>query len=1016
MSGTENRGFKYESDLEYQREAIDAVLNLFEGIPPNQGDFEVSFCAGEFLGTKQMELGVANAPILEGEKRLLENERMLENLHAVQLENVIPLSKGLVDYPTEKDKQKRDFYAFPNFSIEMETGTGKTYVYLRTIFELNQKYGLKKFIIVVPSVAVREGVLSSIKLMKEHFRTLYNNTPFESFVYDSKNVHELKNFARNSNIQIMIINIQAFQKDAGDGEDYADLTEAQIKKLNVIHRDDDQSNGYRWIEYVQQTRPILIIDEPQSVDNTPKARRAINTLHPQLCLRYSATHINPYNLLYKLDPIRAYEMNLVKQIEVASIKAGDSFNEAYIRLDSVEYAKNAKSPHAKATINETKNGVSRTKSVVLRPGTDIAKLSNQDGYEGYVVSGISAEAGMEHVEFANTRVLMIGQEQGGIGDEVLKVQVRSTVEEHLKKERKFKDKGIKVLSLFFIDKVSNYRVYDEEGKRADGKIAQWFEEAYRDLTQKPLYKDLIPFAANEVHDGYFSADRKRGKVVALKDSSGKSKADEETYEKIMKDKERLLDLNEPLRFIFSHSALKEGWDNPNVFQICTLREIGTDRERRQTLGRGLRLPVNSNLARIYDTNINRLTVIANESFEDYAAGLQTDIERDLGGEFRFGRVPPIAFTKIIDLSTEQPIGQKISEEIWQILVERGYLNADGDITAAFKPEEKSFKLNLPSELRPIRSDITDVMKRYIFKNRIVKSAAEKPTLKLNRKCIELNEEFKTLWERISKKTRYCVEFKTDDLVAKAVDKISKMEAIRPVQIFSTKTEVDINEAGVEAVREVDSHIDTVKTHSVLPDLLAFIQRETELTRGTLVEILMRSGRLKEFADNPQAFMTEVACMINRALHEMVVEGIKYERIDDSYEMRLFEEDEVQEYLTRLYEVQSADNRTLYNYVPFDSEVEREVAEKLDMNENVRFYCKLPRWFKIPTPVGFYNPDWAVVTENGEKLYLVRETKSTYDRDKRREAENRKIDCGKAHFEAIGVNFKVATNIAEVLAD
>ncbi|MDA3874794.1 MAG: DEAD/DEAH box helicase family protein [Kiritimatiellae bacterium] len=1016
MSESKKIGFKYEPDLEFQREAIDAVLNLFEGIPPNQGDFEVSLGTGDFMGTRQMELGVANAPLISGETPLLGRIQLMDNLHAVQNEHMIPRSKALTDYPAQKDEKKRDRYEFPNFSIEMETGTGKTYVYLRTIFELNEKYGLKKFIIVVPSVAVREGVLSSIKQMRDHFKSLYNNVPFESFVYNSKDVHALKDFARNSHIQIMIINIQAFQKDAGDVEDYASLSEAQIKKLNVIHRDDDQSNGYRWIQYVQKTNPILIIDEPQSVDNTPKAKRAITTLHPQLCLRYSATHINPYNLIYKLDPIRAYEMNLVKQIEVASIKAGDNFNDVYIRLDSVGYAGKAKSPQAKATIHETKNGVPKTKKVTLKQDTDIAKLTNREGYEGYVVSGISAESGLEHVEFANGKLLMTGEEQGGMGDEILKAQVRATVEEHLKKERKFKDKGIKILSLFFIDKVSNYRMYDDEGVRSNGKIAQWFEEAYRELTRKPLYKDLIPYAAEKVHDGYFSEDRKKGKVVALKDSSGSTKADEETYEKIMRDKERLLSLDEPLRFIFSHSALKEGWDNPNVFQICTLREMGTDRERRQTLGRGLRLPVNKDLVRIYDSNINRLTVIASESFEEYAKGLQSDIERDLGGDFRFGRVPSIAFAKVVDPKTEQPIGQTESESIWKTLVKSGYLDYEGDITSAFRPEDKSFKLKVPGELEPIRAELTDVMKRYIFKNRMVKNASEKPTLQLNRKCIELNDDFKALWERISKKTRYCVEFKTEDLIDKAVAKLEKMEPIRPVQILSTKTEVALNEAGVEGVKEVDSRIETVRTHTVLPDMLAFIQRETELTRGTLVEILTRTQRLKEFADNPQAFMTEVSRLINRSLHEMVVDGIKYEQIDDCYQMRLFEEDEVQEYLTRLYEVQSTDDRTLYDFVPFDSEVEREVAERLDTNENVKFYCKLPRWFTIPTPVGTYNPDWAVVTEQGEMLYLVRETKSTHDRDQRRDNENRKVDCGRAHFQALDVNFKVATSIAEVLAE
>jgi len=482
----------------------------------------------------------------------------------------------------------------------------------------------------------------------------------------------------------------------------------------------------------------------------------------------------------------------------------------------------------------------------------------------------------------------------------------------------------------------------------------------------------------------------------------------------MRNKERLLSPDEPLRFVFSHSALREGWDNPNVFQICSLREMGTERERRQTLGRGLRLPVNQNGERVFDDNVNKLTVIASESFEEYAKGLQEDIERDVGGDFKFGRISNIVFARLIDEATDQPIGQEASREIWNILVEKGYLDANGDITDRFTPEKEGFQLELPAELEPLTAGITDEMKRYIFKNRVV-DARQRRILQFNKR-IELNEDFRTLWQKINKRTRYLVEFGTAELIALTVEKISRMEPIQPIRILIDKTEVDISEAGVEGGRVLDSRTELTKTYRSLPDILAFLQRDTELTRNTIVEILKRSGRLKEFTINPQAFMTEVAKLINRALHEMIVDGIKYEQIKDQYyEMRLFEEKEIEEYLARLYEVQSKDNRTPYDYITFGSEVEREIAEKLDSNERVKFFCKLPRWFIVPTPLGGYNPDWAVVTENDEKLYLVRETKSTHDRDNRRDIENRKVDCGKAHFNALGVNFKVATNIQEVLA-
>jgi len=983
---------KFDSNLDFQIDAINAVVDLFEGLPPRQGEFEVS-TGNQFSLKGFNELGLGNEVELAP-------DLLLKNLHKVQERNNVPKSRFL--------REEEDTYRFPNFSIEMETGTGKTYVYLRSIFELNRKYGFKKFIIVVPSVAIREGVLSSIDIMREHFQALFDNVPFDHFVYNSSDLSKVRQFAVSNEIQIMIINIQAFQKDAGDIEDYSQLTSEQRKKLNIIHQEQDKMSGRRPIEYVQATNPIVIIDEPQSVDNTDKAKRAIKTLTPLICFRYSATHVNPYNILYRLDPIKAYDMRLVKQIEVSSIRSDEGYDEAYIRIESIGYAKNAKTPHATATILEDRKSAPRAKKIKLRHGTDISQQTNRPGYDGYLVTNICAESGLEHVEFANGQTLEPKQEIGGMGDEVLRTQIKQAVEEHFKKEKKYKDKGIKVLSLFFIDKVANYRSYDDEGNPQKGKLATWFEEAFAELSQKQLFKGLIPYDVEELHDGYFSVDKKRGRIVALKDTSGATKADDETYELIMRDKERLLSNDEPLRFIFSHSALKEGWDNPNVFQICSLREMGTERERRQTLGRGLRLPVNQDGKRIFDENINKLTVIASESFEQYAKGLQEDIENDVGGGFKFGRLEKIAFAQLIDDKTDQPIGQEESEKIWQTMVEKGYLNEDGDITDQFVPEKKEFVLEVPEELEPLRSAITDEMKRYIFKNRVV-NAREKRSFKYNKR-VELNEDFKALWQKIGKKTKYSVEFETDELVKRAIKKLKNMQEILPVRILIDKTEVDITEAGIESGKVLDSRTEIAKANRGLPDILAFLQRETELTRGTLVEILKQSGRLKDFITNPQMFMTETAKLINRALHELIIDGIKYELIEGQfYEMRLFEEAEIEEYLSRLYVIQSKDDRT-----PYDSEVEKEIAEKLDTNENVKFFCKLPRWFVVPTPLGDYNPDWAVVTERDQKLYLVRETKSTHDRDKRRSIENKKVDCGKAHFTTLGIDFKVATDIREVL--
>ena len=1006
---------QFESNLEYQRDAINAVLDLFEGFPQlsKQNGFDI------FNDAEQLTLDIPEAQSktqqlsfnLEELKDLVisnpfflnrnNREHLLANLHAIQEKNSVKKSNFII----EPD----DGYFFPNFSVEMETGTGKTYVYLRTIFELNQKYGFSKFIIVVPTVAIREGVLSSLNLMREHFDGLYDKVPFDHFVYNSKDLSKVRQFAVNNQIQIMIINIQAFNKDQGNIEDYYQLSQEERKKLNIIHQEQDKMSGRRPIEFIQATHPIVIIDEPQSVDNGNNSKWAIKNLNPLFCLRYSATHINPYRLLYKLDPIRAYDLKLVKQIEVSSIQSEANFNQIFIRLDSISYPTNSNIPQATIIINDDNNGSPKQKQIKVRHGTNISQKTKHSVYDGYIVSNICADQGAEYIEFSNGVTLGLKQEIGGMREEVLKAQIYQTIEEHLKKEKRFQSQGIKVLSLFFVDVVANYRYYDDEGNPQKGNLAQWFEEAYQELIKKPLYQELINYPVEKVHDGYFSDDKKG----RLRDSNERTN-DEEIYQLIMRDKERLLSIDEPLRFIFSHSALKEGWDNPNVFQICTLREIGTDREHRQTLGRGLRLPVNQKGVRIYDESINKLTVIANESFEDYAKGLQRDIEKALGDDFKFGQIKEIAFAGLIDEDTDKIIGQEKSQEIWQTLVSNGYLDNEGNVTDKFNPEEIGFELELPPELQPLQGAISNEIQHYLFKNRVV-NTRDRKTLTYN-KHIELNEDFKILWDKIKQKTRYSVEFKTEELIKRAVEKISKMVTIEAIRITSEKSAMNIREAGIEKGAILATQSRTVRPFNTLPDILESLQQETELTRSTIVQILKQSKRLKEFTQNPQVFMVETAKLINRALREMVIDGIKYEQLQGQvYEMRLFEQQEIQSYLSNLYEVQSQDNRTPYDYVPFQYSVEKDIAEKLDTNENVKFFCKLPSWFAVPTPLGDYNPDWAIVLEDDEKLYLVRETKSTHYRDKRRNDENLKSDCGKVHFDALGIDYKIATNIQEVLS-
>ena len=869
----------FDPNQKFQHDAINSIVDIFEGQGLNHGEFSFGV---ENIGFLSAEGGVGN-------QLTIGTEQVFENIKSVQESNELKISDKLDGM---------------HFSVEMETGTGKTYVYLRTIYELNQKYGFKKFVIVVPSIAIREGVLKNLEITFEHFQNLYDKIPVNYQVYDSKRVSNLRNFALSNNIQILVLNIDSFAKDE-----------------NIINKPNDKLTGKKPVEFIQSTFPIVIVDEPQNME-TEIRKKAIENLNPLCTLRYSATHINRYNMVYSLDPVKAYDLGLVKQIEVDSIVTENDFNEAFLHLEKVTSTKTRTSAKIKIDVNSDE-GVKR-KTVTVKVGDDLYQLSNKREIyrNGYIINGIDVLENL--IELSNGETVFVGDTFGGLTDEIMKVQIRKTIEEHFLKERKYKDKGIKVLSLFFIDRVANYRSYNEDGFAVKGKFALWFEEIFNEISQKKAFKEIIPFEAEEVHNGYFSQDKK-GK---WKDTKGNTQADDDTFKLIMKNKEKLLDNSEPLRFIFSHSALREGWDNPNVFQICTLNETKSELKKRQEIGRGLRLSVNQNGNRIQDTYINRLTVIANESYEDFAKQLQSEIEEECGVTFK-GR-------------------------------------------------------------------IKDKQKRATIKYR---------------KGFELDEKFKDIWDRIKYETVYKVNYNTDELIRKATKAVKQMPAVKKAIIQTTKTSLEFDDSGIVADIKA-SYSSILEGKFRIPDILFYIQERTELTRSTILEILKKSGRIGEVLVNPQLFLDYAVTAIKDILSELMIDGIKYEKIGaKEYEMRLFEEYDI--HLNELTFTINKQDKTIYsNLIPLDSKIEYEFAEECESRDDIEFYFKLPFWFKIKTPIGNYNPDWALIKKNEKTVYFVAETKSAGQ--ELRLSEKQKIKCGYAHFnEFDDVDYRQVTSVSEL---
>jgi type III restriction enzyme len=966
----------FEPNLDYQLQAVEAVCNLFHGQETCRTEFTVTRDPAD----QQIRLGFAENDLGIGNRLTLLDDELLKNLGDIQLKNGLSPSGSLDS---------------GDFTVEMETGTGKTYVYLRTIFELNKRYGFTKFVIVVPSVAIKEGVYKSLQITEEHFKGLYAGVPFDYFLYDSSKLGQVRNFATSSQIQVMVVTVGAINK----------------KDVNNLYKDSEKTGGEKPIDLIKATRPIVIVDEPQSVDGglSGAGKIALDAMNPLCTLRYSATHVDKHHMVYRLDAVDAYEKRLVKQIEVASATVEDAHNKPYVRLVKVENRRGTISARVELDI-QAPSGVKR-QEVTVQDGDNLEQTTRRAIYADCRIGEIRAEKGNEYMELrvpGGEQFLMSGQAWGDV--DALAVQremIRRTIREHLDKEKRLRPQGIKVLSLFFIDVVERYRKYDTDGNAVKGDYARIFEEEYRRAAKLPEYNTLfkevdLTRAAEEVHNGYFSIDKKGGWTDTAENNQGNRDNAERAYNLIMKEKEKLLSFETPLKFIFSHSALREGWDNPNVFQICTLRDIQTERERRQTIGRGLRLCVNQDGLRLRGFEVNTLTVIAMERYEQFAENLQKEIEEDTG--IRFGIVEAHQFAAITTTDSEgktAPLGFEQSKALWEHLKALGHIDAKGKVQDALKQALKAGTLNVPEAFSAQLDQITRVLKKLAGRLEI-KNADERRQVH-TRQAVLHSPEFKALWDRIKHKTTYRVQFDNEKLVESCIDALRKAPAIPKARLQWRKADLAIGKAGVEATeREGAATVVLDETDIELPDLLTDLQDRTQLTRRTIHRILTGSYRLDDFKRNPQQFIELAAESINRCKRLAVVDGIKYQRLGDEhfYAQELFEQEELTGYLKNLLVAE----KSVYEQVVFDSDTEATFADQLEKNLAIKVYAKLPGWFTVPTPLGSYNPDWAVLVEKdgGERLYFVVETKSGLFADELRYKERAKIECGKAHFSALAV--------------
>lgn len=936
--------FKFDANQEFQINAIEAVTDLFQGQGYVTGNVLI-----DIAGKQSFLAAVSN--------RLdLEELRILDNLNEIQVRNNISPDSSLEcieeNIATASGKKISRFF---NFSVEMETGTGKTYVYLRTILELNRCYGMCKFIIVVPSVAIREGVLKTLKVTEGHFKKLYENPVYRYYVYDSSNLTQIRQFSLSDSVEVMIMTIQSFNKAA-----------------NVIRQTTDRLQGETPIHLVQITKPVLILDEPQNMESE-LSKASLSLLNPIFALRYSATHRNPYNVVYRLTPSEAYRNGLVKKIEVDSVVQEHDANRPFLCVEDIKSQK--RTITAKVSVHKLqKDGQVKRVKINVKPGDSLREKTKRPEYEGFEIDEIDVLRGF--VRFSNNQELKKGESFGMEKEDIFRVQIRQTILQHFDKQKRLRVMGVKDLSLFFIDRVSNYTGDDNK----PGLIRKIFNEEFNHIKEK--YSEWKEYDPDQVQAAYFAQKkRKSGDIELLDSKTGESADDAIAYELIMKKKEELLAFPSPndneetqrdrnVSFIFSHSALREGWDNPNIFQICTLNHTSSLVKKRQEVGRGVRLAVNQKGDRVFDEKVNILTVIANESYRDYVENYQSEIAFEYRSEIeaRYGK--PIS-----DLSDKE---RRIIEEEY----------GEGI---------------LPPPPR--------------------KAGQRKARL---RKARILRDDFKELWERIKHKTRYRVKINTEELLAGVKKELEKIPISIP-RISITKASVDVNDTGMfEAMQmsaaktamDLSGRYPFPNIVSVMENMMEYTSPPMRLTRKTLLDVFNNYEPKKSVLDNPHEWASIAVKALKEILADHIIEGIQYEKINEWYEMtQILSEEEVEIFKTYIANPDEINDKTIYDMIPCDSKIEYDFVKGLEAREDVLLYVKLPYWFKVKTPVGDYNPDWAIVMKNTEEenrkplLYLVRETKSEGEL---RPAEEKKTICGKRHFEgALGVSYRVVTNSGDL---
>lgn len=988
--------FKFKIQ-QYQTEAVENTVNVFAGQPAQQGQKGYRIDLGKRAQTIAFEgedSGYSNGEIV------LTNEQILDNIRDIQVAQLIQPSTSLAK------GQGR-----VSLDIEMETGTGKTYVYIKTMFELNCRYGWCKFIVVVPSIAIREGVAKSFSMLEDHFMEHYGKKA-RWFVYNSSNLQQLDQFSQDSSISIMIINTQAFAASMKEG--------ARNKESRIIYSKRDEFASRRPIDIIAANRPIIIMDEPQKMEGEA-TQTALKKFNPLFTLNYSATHKTKHDTIYALDAYDAYKERLVKRIQVQGFEIKNLRGTShYLYLDGIELS--PKHPPVARIELETRNaaGAIRREIKKFDVGDDLRAESGLAEYEGFTVTEINPR-GRGYVTFLNGTTISCGEVIGDSNEEAMqRVQIRESIRAHFEKEKELFNRGIKCLSLFFIDEVANYRQYDEEGNEVKGKFQRIFEEEYARLVNKYMTvfdtdydKYLRQFRPYETHRGYFSIDKKGRSVNSTVKRGSDMSDDISAYDLILKNKERLLSFEEPTRFIFSHSALREGWDNPNVFQICTLRHSNSTTAKRQEVGRGLRLCVDKNGVRQDKQTlgddihaINVLTVIANESYADFTSALQRETREVLrdrvtaaSQDYFHGRI-------VKDASGEQhKISLAEASTIIGYLYQNDYVDDDGRLTPTYlAAADKGELAPLPPKLQPISEGVMKLV-AGIFNPKVLDDMVEPVELSTPENNLNENfdnERFQEMWNEINNKYVYTVHYDSNELVEKVVAALRAnltVTKLQYVKVTGTQDSDKVTEFG--STKTTTSELTDVSTSNVPYDLVGDIARGARLTRRSVVKILQGiENKILLFKNNPEEFIRNVVKTIREQKATMIVEHISYNRIAGKYDSSIF----VPERKLNINKVIEA-QKHITPYIAFDSEGEKAFAEALEGATEVQVYAKLPRKLKIPTPVGNYAPDWAIVFNDGtvRHVFFVAETKGSLDGMELRGVEKAKTECAKKLFNRISTS-------------